>query len=324
MFEIIGTGSCLPQCSKSNDDLAEFLDTSDEWISKRTGIKRRSVCVEESHTDLIFYAAERALENAGVQAGELDLILCATVRGDYISPSSACVIQQRLGASCPAMDINAACTGFIYCLDVAAGYFARGRVKKVLVVAGEAMSRLVNWRDRSTCVLFGDGAGAAVLGEGNSLLSIKLTAHGNPEALYIPHVSGNSPFIAGENQETYLKMEGQEVYKFAVSAMCTDVKDVTEQAGITQQQIDWLIPHQANQRIIATASHKLEVPDEKYLMGIENMGNISAASIPVLIDRANRAGKFHEGDILALTAFGAGLTTGACILKWAKPPKLPE
>lgn len=169
MFKILSTGSALPALSKTNDDLSTFLDTSDEWISQRTGIRQRSLCSDETLTDLLTVAAKQALERAGVEPQQLDLILCATIRGEYITPSQACVIQQQLGAGCPAMDISAACTGFVYALDVAASYFARKKVKKVLVLAGDTMSRLVDWNDRSTCVLFGDGAGAVLLGEGDSL-----------------------------------------------------------------------------------------------------------------------------------------------------------
>ena len=183
MFQILSTGSALPRHRKSNDDLSAFLDTSDEWISQRTGIRERAVCTDETLTQLLVTACSQALERAGVKPEELDLILCATIRGDYITPSQACVLQHELGAHCPAMDISAACTGFVYALDVAAGYFARKRVKKVLIAAGDTMTRLLNWQDRSTCVLFGDGAGAVVLGEGDALRSIHLTADGNAEVL---------------------------------------------------------------------------------------------------------------------------------------------
>lgn len=316
MFELLGTGSKLPACSKTNDDLSTFLDTSDEWISKRTGIHQRSVCVEETLTDLATGAALAALEQSGIAPEDLDLILCATVRGDYITPSLACMVQKELGANCPSLDINAACSGFIYCLDIAAGYFARKAVKHVLIIAGEAMSRLVDWNDRSTAVLFGDGAGAVVLGEGDNLLSIHISAKGSEQPLSIPHVHGNSPFYIGDNVPTFLSMDGQEVYKFAVSSLCHDVLLVLDKAGITQDDVTYVVPHQANLRIIESAAHRLKIPRERYLTGIENMGNISAAGIPIVLDRANREGCFHKGDILALTAFGGGLTTGACILRY--------
>ena len=316
MFRILSTASALPQCRKTNDDLSTFLDTSDEWISQRTGIRERAVCTNESLTELLSAAGRQALERAGLRADQLDLILCATIRGDYITPSQACIIQNELGASCPAMDISAACTGFMYALDVAAGYFARKKVRYVLVLAGDTMSRLVNWQDRSTCVLFGDAAGAVILGEGDALRSILLTADGNIDVLNVPHSGGNSPFDTLPQQESFLKMNGQEVYKFAVSSMCRDVKEACRQAEIEPEQLDWLVPHQANLRIIESAAHKLKIPMERCLTGIEHLGNSSAASIPVVLDQANTQGKLKKGDLLALTAFGAGLTTGAGVIEW--------
>lgn len=193
-FQILGTGSAHPACSQTNDDLSAFLDTSDEWISTRTGIKSRYVCTTETISDLAVEAGRAALRDAGVEPEELDLIICSTIRGDYITPALACVVQNRLGATCPAFDINAACSGFVYMLDVAAGYFARKRVKKVLLIAAEEMSKLLDWKDRRICVLFGDGAGAAVLGEGDGLRSIRITTSGNMDVLRIPNVQGKFAF----------------------------------------------------------------------------------------------------------------------------------
>lgn len=315
-FQIIGTGSSHPACSKTNDDLAKLVETSDEWITTRTGIKSRYVSTGETLTDLACEAAARALENSGTAAQELDLIICSTIRGDYITPSLACVVQQKIGASCPAFDINAACPGFIYALDVAAGYFARKTVKKVLIISAEMMTKMVDWNDRATCVLFGDGAGAAVLSEGDSLLSIKIAAQGNPDLLHIPNVNGNSPFCDCPKDEPFLFMNGPEVYKFAVAAMERDVKEVVEKAGLTLDDITYVLPHQANLRIIDTGRKKLKIPKEKVLVNIERHGNISSACIPTLLDELNRKSFFKRGDILALCAFGGGLTTGACVLKW--------
>jgi len=193
-FTLLGTGSRLPKQAVTNDELSTFLDTSDEWIRTRTGIRRRHLLKEEKLIDIALPAAQQALESSGTKAEELDLIICSTLQGDFVSPAFACVVQKYLGATCPAFDINAACSGFVYALDVAAGYFARGRVKKVLVIAAEAMSRFVDWSERSTCVLFGDGCGAVVLGEGDDLLSIRLTADGNDQSLVIPHEKGSCPY----------------------------------------------------------------------------------------------------------------------------------
>ncbi|MFZ5974015.1 MAG: beta-ketoacyl-ACP synthase III [Bacillota bacterium] len=319
-FSIIGTGSAVPDCVKTNADLSNIVDTSDEWITTRTGIKERHICTNEALSDILFKAAVMALEDAGTAAKELDLIICATIRGDYISPSLACVIHEKLGAlaSCPAFDINAACTGFIYALDVAAGYFARKKAKKVLILAAEAMSTMVDWNDRATCVLFGDGAGAAVLAAGDDLLSIRLTALGNTEALYIPHVTGNCPYSEKSETDTFLVMHGQDVYKFAVSAMCNDVLEVIKEAGIAKTEIDYVLPHQANIRIIDAAQKRLKIPQYKYITNIGKYGNTSAASIPLMLDESSRSGKLKKGDILVFSAFGGGFTTGACVLRWNK------
>jgi 3-oxoacyl-[acyl-carrier-protein] synthase-3 len=320
-FTITGTGSAVPDCVKTNDELSRIIDTSDEWIITRTGIQERHICTHETLTDIAAAAAEAALENAGAKASELDLIVCSLVRGDYITPSLACMVQQRIGAHCPAFDVNAACTGFIYALDVADGFFARDKVKKVLVVSAEAMSKLADWEDRSTCVLFGDGAGAVVLEPGDGLLSIRLSARGDVEPLYIPNVDGNCPFDeTKEKRKPYLRMHGQDVYKFAVSAMCGDIMAVIEDAGLSKNDIDHVLPHQANLRIIEAAQKRLRIPRYKVLTSIERYGNMSSASIPVLLDEANRGGRLKAGDILVMSAFGGGLTTGACVLRWGKEP----
>lgn len=317
-YTIIGTGSALPSHVETNNNLSKFIDTTDEWIFTRTGIKERHICKDENLTEISYRAAEAALTDAGVSAKDLDLIICATMRGEFITPSLACLLQEKLGATCPAFDLNAACTGFIYALDVAAAYFARGAVKKVLVVAADAMSKLIDWTDRSTCVLFGDGAGAVVLSEGSDLLSIKLTSSGNADVLKVPNVQGNFPFGNKESDEPYMQMLGQEVYKFAVSAMCNDIETVIDASGIKKPDLSFVIPHQANNRIIEAALNRLSIPAEKCLTNIQSCGNTSAASIPLLLDEANRNGTFKTGDLLVLSAFGGGLTTGACVIRWSK------
>ncbi|HWR24142.1 MAG TPA: beta-ketoacyl-ACP synthase III [Feifaniaceae bacterium] len=317
-FSICGTGSAYPKRVVTNGELSAMVDTSDEWIRTRTGVRERRVLTDETITDIALTAAKRALEDAGVSPKELDLILCATIRNEYITPTMACMLQKELGANCPAMDINAACSGFLYALDVADGYFARKRVKKVLVVAAEAMSKMADWTDRATCVLFGDAAGAAVLGEGEDLLSLKVTASGNDEHLFIPNVQGNSPFSNRPKRDPYVYMNGQEVYKFAVSSICRDLAAVISAAGLLQEQIQHVLPHQANSRIIEAAKGRLKIPADRYHMNIARFGNTSAASIPVLMDELNRAGAFKKGEYLALSAFGGGFTTGACVLRWCK------
>ena len=316
-FHIIGTGSAHPSSSVTNDDLAEIMDTSDEWIYSRTGIKSRYVCTDETITDVAAAAAQSALENAGISADELDGIICPTMSSDYFTPSLACCIQRRIGAHCPAFDLNAACTGFIYALDAADGFFARGRAKKMLVVAGENMSKLLDWHDRSTCCLFGDGAGAVVLAEGDGLLSIHIAARGDEQTMFVPSVSGNSPFMLNRKPDQLgLIWNGQDVYRFAVGEMTEQLKAGIEDAGLKPEDVTWVLPHQANLRIIDTAIKHLGIPSERFLTNIEHYGNTSSAAIPILMDEFNRKGTFHRGDILALVAFGGGLTSGSCLIRW--------
>ena len=319
-FTILGTGSALPGHIVTNEDLSCMVDTSDEWIRSRTGINQRRVCSGESLTDLAYQAALLALEDSCCGADELDLIICATVSADYVMPSLACVLQARLGAHCPAFDVNAACTGFLYGLDIAAGYFARNPQQKILLVGADAMSRLVDWQERSTCVLFGDGAGAVVLGPGNDLLAIQLSAQGDIAPLYVPNSWGNSPFhqTKESQQKPYLVMNGQEVFRFAVTSMVQTVEQVLHRAGVSKEEIAYLLPHQANIRIIDAAVNRLKLPQEKCLTNIALRGNTSAACVAVLLDEQNRVGRFQNGDLLVLTAFGGGLTTGASILRWNK------
>lgn len=321
-FEILGTGSAHPACRKTNDDIAQLVDTSDEWIRSRTGIESRYVCTTETLQDLALEAAQKALKMAKVQPKELDLILIATIRGDCITPSAACILQNALGASCPAFDLNAACSGFLYALDTADGWFCRNRAKKVLVVAAETMSRLLNYQDRTTCPLFGDGAGAVVLGQGDALLSIHLTAKGDPLTLRIDNTDGQSPFLKMDHPaEQYLHMSGQNTYRFAVSNLCRQLKLAAQEAGIDLKDLDWVLPHQANLRIIEGAQHRLPIPTEKYCINIQNWGNTSAAAVPILMDEFCRKGTFEPGDLLGLVVFGGGLTTGSAILRWTIDPK---
>ena len=316
-FSIKGTGSSYPKKVVTNDDLASVVDTSDEWIRTRTGISERRICTYETLSDLVFQAGKAALEDAGLKADQIDLIICSTIRADTITPSMACILQERLGAICPAFDINAACSGFIYAMDVALGYFARGKAKNILIVSAEAMSKLVDWTDRATCVLFGDGAGAVLLSEGKDLLSIKTTAVGS-DLLMIPNVEGNSPFSEQVETAPYLAMKGQEVFKFAVNAICNDLKDVIQEAGLQESDIDHVFLHQANQRITNTAKKCLEIKANKYHENIDRFGNTSSATIPVMLDEINKAGMLKDGDLLAMSAFGGGLTTGACVIRWNK------
>jgi len=316
-FKILGTGSYLPKRSVSNDEISEFLETSDEWIKQRVGISSRPVCTTETTADMAYGAALAALEMSNVTPGELDMILCATVSADYVAPSLACSLQSKLGATCPSMDINAACSGFIYTLETAAAFFGRG-LKKILVVGAERLTRVVDWTDRSTAVIFADGAGAMMLGAGDSYISSKLCAKGDDVVLCIPSFAGESPYYENEPMKPYVHMNGQEVFKFAVNAMCNDLTDVIKAAGLTLDDIAWIIPHQANARIIDAAVRKLAIEPGRCLENIETTGNTSAASVAILADKLWRSGKLKDGDYIAMAAFGAGLTSAACVIKWSE------
>ena len=317
-MRILGTGSAVPAFTLENERLTEFLDTSDEWIRTRTGICSRQIMTDETILQMGVQAAKNALENAGVEASELDYILCSTVQADTVTPSLACVLQKEIGADCPAVDINGACSGFIYALDLADAYLKSGKAKRMLVVCAEGMSRIANWTDRSTCVLFGDGAGAVVLDAGENRFCAQLTSDGNATPLYFNVRSGNSPFMQHGEEMQGLYMDGPEIYKFAVSHSSGDLKRVAEVAGIEMDEIDHFLLHQANKRIIDAVRARLKQPEEKFPTNVAVRGNTSSASIPILLDEENRKGRFHRGDLLAMSAFGAGLTTGACILEWTR------
>ncbi len=322
-FSILGTGKAVPEYVMTNDELSGMVETNDEWIRTRTGIQERRICKGETLTDLTVRAAKEALQNAGVEPSQLDLIICSTMRGENVTPSQGAVIQKEIGATCAAFDVNAACSGFIYALDIADGYFVRKRVRYVLIVSMDNLSNIIDWKDRSTCVLFGDGGGAVVLGEGDDLLSIDITTEGNDQVLRIPHGSNSSPFYEHEEERAVLHMAGNEVYKFAVNAMATGIKKVIAQAGLTEDDVDHVIPHQANIRIINASAKNLGIPREKFFCNVNHYGNTSSGSVPLALDEANHAGLLKKGDIIAMCAFGAGLTTGSCVIRWSGNAKDP-
>lgn len=315
-IRIIGTGSYVPEKIVTNDDLSQMVDTSDEWITQRVGVKQRRVSVSETTADLGTRAAQRALEAAGISAEELDLIVTATVSGDSICPSTAALIQTAIGAKCPAFDISSACSGFLFALDTAAAFIARGGIRHALVIGTERLSRVLNWTDRSTCVIFGDGAGAAVVAPGDSYLVSHLFTQGNADVLSIPAGKGNSPFYEREEPVYQVTMNGQETFKFAVRRIVDDIRLVTEQAGITPEQLRYIVPHQANSRIIDLAARKLGVPMEKFRLNIDRYGNTSSASVAISLDELVRSGELRQGDLIALCAFGGGLSSAACIIRW--------
>ena len=316
-FTILGTGSALPKRSVSNDELSEFLDTSDEWIFTRTGIKSRHVCTTESLDDLAVAASEQALQASGIDASQLDLIVCSTTTGDHLVPAEACAVAESLGATCPAFDVSAACAGFVFALDVAEGYIARGRARHVLVVAAEQMTRALDWTDRATCVLFGDGAGAAVIeAGGENPLAVELSTSPDVETLRVPGLAGSSPYKTAQDRESVLSMNGRRVFKFGVNAICDTVNKLACDASIAVEDIDHYVFHQANERILSQAVKRLGVPDDRVVRTLRETGNISSACIPLALDRLANSGALCPGDTIALVGFGAGLDIGGYLLRW--------
>ena len=315
-FQILGTGAYVPEKVLTNDDLSAMVDTSDEWITQRVGVKTRHVSVNESAAEMGAKAAQRALEAAGITADQLDLIVGATVSSDCVCPSVAALVQQSIGASCPAFDVNSACSGFLFALDTAAAFIARGGIKYALVLGAERLSRIVDWTDRSTCVIFGDGAGAFVIAPGENYLDSHLFTQGGDSVLAIPLDKGNSPFYEKEVAPLAIHMSGQETFKFAVRQIVGDIQRMAENAGITTDDITWIVPHQANYRIIELAARRLGIPIEKFVLNLDRYGNTSSASVPISFDELARSGKLKKGDLIVLCAFGGGLSSGACLIRW--------
>lgn len=318
-MKILGIGRALPEQVITNKDLEKVLDTSDEWIQSRTGIRERRVLSEQNLNGLAFSAAKEALEDAGIEGRDIDLVLVATTMADHVFPPLSSLLAGEIGTDCPTIDIHAACTGFIYCLMTAEAYLKGGMAAKILLVCAEAFTRLVDWKDRSTCVLFGDGAAAVVLENGDDLLSIHLSTQANEQMLFHHSPPGNSPYTKGQTyQKNGLSMEGQDVFRFAVSQSEKDLDTVLKAAGFNAEQVDWVLFHQANRRIIDAVQRRMNLSPEKLPINIHRVGNTSAASIPLLLWELYHAGKLLPGQTLAMSAFGAGLTSGACIIRWSK------
>ena len=315
-MKILGTGSALPEKVVKNDDLAAFLDTNDEWISTRTGIRERRVLSTETLQSLAERAGRAALENAGVSPEDIDFVLVTTVQAETMTPALACDIQPAIGLKCMGMDINAGCTGFIAALAMAEGLIAAGRAKHILIVSAEALSRFADWTDRSTCVLFGDAAGACVVGEGEGFKDIRFAGEPRRDVLCASTPPGNSPFAVDPAPAQYLKMQGQEVYKFAVSHSFRDVRDMLAAHDLQPEDVDFYVLHQANMRILEAVRTRLKVDAGRFPHNIERTGNTSSATIPLVLDELNRAGKLKPGCRVILNAFGAGLCTGTALLTW--------
>ena len=323
---ITGWGMYVPEKILTNADMERMVDTTDEWVTSRTGIKQRHIASPgESASTLAIAAGRQALERAGIEGKDLGLVIVATVCGDYPFPSTANLVQHALGAECGAFDLQAACSGFLYALSVAHQFVAQGSVKHVLVIGVEVLSKVVDYTDRSTCVLFGDGAGAVVLSASSQpggLLGFTIGSDGaRPELLWIP--TGGSAEPASEeairDRRNFVQMQGSDVFKFATRIMGTAMEEALANAGLTADDMDLFIPHQANLRIIEAASKRLNLPPEKVFVNIENYGNTSAAAIPIALCEAIDQGRIYPGARLGMVAFGAGLTWAAAVVEWTMP-----
>lgn len=317
---ICGTGSVLPKRRVTNEDLSQIMETSDEWIRSRTGIAARHLAVEETLTEMAAEACRQALEEAKIMPEELDMILAATLSPDKLLPCLACELQRELGAvNAVAFDINAACSGFMFALQTADAYIKSGQYQKILIAGGEILSKLMDWKDRSTCVLFGDGAGAAVAKADESfgiLSSIQGSDGAKGEALLCENRKNNNPYMTESRELSYVSMNGQEVYKFAVRTVPKAIAEAVLKAGLAMEEIDLFLLHQANMRIIEAVSKRLKVSMEKFPVNLEECGNISAGSVPILLDHINSQGRLQKGDRIVLAGFGAGLTWGVSVLTW--------
>lgn len=321
---IVGTGSYAPEKVLTNEDIAKIVDTSDEWIQTRTGVKeRRVISKDEATSDIATKAAIKALESAEIEPSELDLIVVATATPDFFFPSTACIVQHNIGAkNAAAFDLEAACSGFLYSLAIGNSFISAGLYNNILIIGAETFYNFLDWEDRTTCVLFGDGAGAVVLRPTtaeNCVIGTYLGADGSgKDNIKLP--AGGSRLPASHetvNQKLhYVKMRGKETFKIAVRAMGDAVLTVLEQSKISPDEIDWLIPHQANIRIIRAVANRVSLPMEKVIVNIDRYGNTSAASIPIALDEAVRDERIKEGDIIAMVAFGAGMTWAASVIRW--------
>lgn len=324
---IIGSGSYLPEHIMTNDDLSVLVDTSDEWIRSRTGIRERRISTGMGTSDLAYEAGKRALQKAKLRPEDIDLIICATITPDYFMPSCACIVQDRLGATnAAAFDLTAACTGIIYGMVTAEQFIKSGMYKNVLVIGSETLSRVLDWKDRSSCVLFGDGAGAVVISEtkkGGKLLATNIEADGSKNNLLTcSAIPLHNPYVNSDThkQDVFelpkIEMLGQEVFKYAVRTISDNINKILNKAKLTKEDIAYIIPHQANQRIIELASKHCIIPQEKFFMNLDRYGNTSAASIGIALDELVSEGNLKQGDRIILVGFGGGMTSGSVLLEW--------
>lgn len=325
---ICGTGACVPDRILDNNEIAQFVDTSDQWIQERTGVIRRRIAQTETTASMAAEAGRQALEEAGIRPEEIDMILAATATPDHIFPCAACEIQERLQAvNAVCFDLNAACSGFLFAYQTAQAYITSGMYRTILVVGSESLSRIVNWEDRGTCILFGDGSGAAVLRakEGrNWIPAAHSDGKGGPALLCPgPNVSGNGGNLPGSDsaegsglERTGITMDGKAVFQFAVRKVPEVIREVLDANGLSADDIDWFILHQANRRIVESVAKRLKTDIERFPMNLQEYGNTSSASIPILLNEMNRRGLLKKGQKLVMAGFGAGLSWGAAVLEW--------
>lgn len=322
--KIIGTGSYVPKKSIKNEDLTRILDTSDEWIRTRTGICERRISEGENTSDIAIKAAARAIEDAGIEPLKIDLIICATITPDYFTPSTACLVQSAIGAKNAAcFDISAACTGFVYALSIADKFIASGEYEYALVLGTETLSKIVDWSDRNTAVLFGDGGGAAVLKRSREkgIMQFYLGSDGYKSHALTCRAAQVKNFLTNtdcKDNFKYISMDGKEIFKFAVNATADIVSKLMKQTNLSIDEIKYIIPHQANRRIIESASKKLNIPIEKFYMNLDKYGNTSAASVAIAMDEINRKKLVQYNDKLLIAGFGGGLTFGGAVINWTK------
>lgn len=317
-MKIIGTGRAHPAKVVTNAMLEQFLDTSDEWIKTRTGMSERRVISSEKLEDLAAEASLQAIADAGLKPTDIDYIICSNVVNEYITPGLSCIVQGAIGAKCACVDVNAACSGFIYALDMADDRLKSGKAKNILVVAAEEPTRMVDWNDRSLCVLFGDGAGAVVVTEGEGMICSRLTTTSKIDCLHYLRTLEPTPYITKEEYSAPMYMNGKEVFKTAVLSSSRDIKVMLDEACLKPSDIKYYVLHQANMRIIEAIANWLKLDMSHFPTNVERCGNTSSASVPLLLDELARDGKLQKGDKILMSAFGAGFTTGACIIEWTK------
>ena len=317
-MRIIGTGRAHPAKVVTNAMLEQFLDTSDEWIKERTGISERRVITSEKLEDLAAEASRLAIEDAGIEAKDIDYIICSNVVNEYVTPALSCIVQGKIGAKCACVDLNAACSGFVYALDMADDRIRSGKAKNILVVAAEEPTRMVDWSDRGTCVLFGDGAGAVVVTGGKGMIGSRLTTVSKTDCLYYERKLEPTPYITKEESAAPMYMNGREVFKTAVLSSSYDIKRLLDKAGLKPADVKYYLLHQANMRIVEAIANQLQLDLSYFPHNVDRCGNTSSASVALLLDELHRAGKLQNGDKLVMSAFGAGFTTGACIIEWNK------